>query len=116
MQNVEIVGSEHENRRDQLLAQPPPELSNHKWKQTATDEEVNPASLHTAFQELSKHDFPKSIRLPVKVIPSAEADLIATNPVATRIALQLSVMNRSVLFTGWAMDVTTISSNGAVTK
>ncbi|EWC48198.1 hypothetical protein DRE_02302 [Drechslerella stenobrocha 248] len=79
------------------------------------DDADTPTRLAT-LQGLSRHPVPATLRLPIAVIDSLEAELTAGNPVAARIGPELSSVNRSSLFTAWQLGWTIVTTNGTVVK
>ncbi|KAF3930544.1 hypothetical protein ABW19_dt0202669 [Dactylella cylindrospora] len=122
---VEIVGSEREKARAEVLVCGPKD-----WKHPSTAEkgrrcdgsfaceggDGTPAELRGRLQSLSKHTVPDDLLLPIKVIDSTETELISRNEVAAKIGPELSSVNRSSLFTAWEMGVTIVTTNGSVIK
>ncbi|KAK6536471.1 hypothetical protein TWF281_000704 [Arthrobotrys megalospora] len=74
------------------------------------------SSLLSTLQSLSKHTVPINLRLPITVVDSLETQIMSHNPVAAKIGPELSVVNRSSLFTAWEMGVTIVTTNGSVVK
>ena len=75
---------------------------------------LSPALLREALQAQSGHCVPSDLRLPIEV--SGPVLLNELPPQAMALDSQLSEINRSVLFLGWAEGWTTMSSNRAVAK
>ena len=63
----------------------------------------------------SEHSVPEDLLLPIQV-ESEVVDLTHLPSVASRLGSQLSEINRSVFFLGWARGWTTLTSNRTVTK
>ncbi|KAF3162006.1 hypothetical protein TWF788_002182 [Orbilia oligospora] len=73
-------------------------------------------SLLSTLQSLSRHQVPKTLKLPITVVDSLESQIMSHNPVAAKIGPELSVVNRSSLFTAWEMGITIVTTNGSVVK
>ncbi|KAF3308753.1 hypothetical protein TWF173_000763 [Orbilia oligospora] len=73
-------------------------------------------SLISTLQSLSRHQVPNTLNLPITVVDSLESQIMSHNPVAAKIGPELSVVNRSSLFTAWEMGITIVTTNGSVVK
>ncbi|KAJ9637808.1 hypothetical protein H2199_007302 [Coniosporium tulheliwenetii] len=72
-------------------------------------------TLRKEFQALSIHPVPAGLQLPIKVVDVDFNDLTLP-PVAQAVAPELTDINKSVFFYGWANRNTTVSSNLGVVK
>ncbi|EON69583.1 hypothetical protein W97_08843 [Coniosporium apollinis CBS 100218] len=72
-------------------------------------------ALRKEFQALSIHPVPAGLQLPIKVVDVDFNDL-ALPPVVDAVAPELTDINKSVFFYGWANRNTTVSSNLGVVK
>lgn len=69
------------------------------------------------FQTLTEYNVPLDWVLPIEVVDVNLASMQAKlPPVAAEVAQVLSPINQTVFLYGWAMDITTISSNRVVSK
>ena len=100
---VGTVGTEAEKRRAELVMG------------EGRAGEMSPAQLRDALRANSDHPVPENLLLPVGV-ESEAVDLAELPPLAAVLRPQLSEINRSVLFLGWARGWTTVTSNRAVIK
>ncbi|KAK6533571.1 hypothetical protein TWF694_002509 [Orbilia ellipsospora] len=141
---VEIVGSEEEKKRAELLVwggpkdwkhpsptttagahggnkktiEPTTTLDGIKYPKVLSKpvDEATRASLIPKLQSLSKHQVPETLRLPIKVIDSLEDQLTSRDAVAAKISQELSSVNRSSLFAAWELGWTIVTTNGSVVK
>ncbi|KAK6363244.1 hypothetical protein TWF730_000687 [Orbilia blumenaviensis] len=142
---VEIVGSENEKMRAEALVWGGGSGTGRDWRhpasstsnsgsgaagrfdsstgitKTSTGDLLLPdgrtrTTLLKTLQSLSKHTVPENLHLPITVIDSLEPQLISHNPVAAKIGPELSVVNRSSLFTAWELGWTIVTTNGSVVK
>lgn len=72
----------------------------------------SPEELVRAWSEASDHDIPEGFKLPIRVVPSKIEEGVLPK-VSERIAKELSPLNVSIFFYGWAKGLTTLSSNRA---
>ncbi|KAF2706089.1 hypothetical protein K504DRAFT_439634 [Pleomassaria siparia CBS 279.74] len=72
----------------------------------------SPEVLVQVWASMSDHAIPNGFRLPIQMVPGNLEQLIARLPsVASKIAGELSPLNASIFFYGWAEGITTLSSN-----
>ncbi|KAL1954167.1 hypothetical protein VTO42DRAFT_1575 [Malbranchea cinnamomea] len=105
---VDTIGTETEKARTKLLL-------------GEVDGVVDRAALLSQFQQLSDHRVPMDWKIPIRVV-DARAEIQKAKEegrlpkVARVIESQLSDINTSVFFYGWASGLMTISSNRTVVK
>ncbi|KAF8533408.1 hypothetical protein BDD12DRAFT_761254 [Trichophaea hybrida] len=100
---VDIVASDTERERAQLLLSYPSSSSN-----------ITPEDRIKRLQELSTHPC-STLKLPIVTVP--DHTLTSTDPPEFRqVSGKLSSVNRGAFMTGWARGVTTVTSNRAVAK
>ncbi|PGH19420.1 hypothetical protein AJ80_03920 [Polytolypa hystricis UAMH7299] len=85
------------------------------------DKEQNRKVLVSQYQKLSDYQVPADWKLPIKVVPVQDEIERGLKDgrlpgVASKIANEISDINKSVFFYGWVTGVTTISSNRMVAK
>lgn len=72
------------------------------------------------FQSLSDYEVPKNWALPIITVDvslsEVEMNIPASPEIVSRLKDELLPINQSIFFYGWASQMTTISSNGAVAK
>jgi hypothetical protein len=83
---------------------------------------LSAAELGVKLKELSDHDVPPGLQLPIEVV-DFDADVMLARPrpnfsigMMLQVANGLSEINRSVFLHGWCQKIVTISSNRAVAK
>ncbi|KAI9719892.1 MAG: hypothetical protein M1828_006022 [Chrysothrix sp. TS-e1954] len=96
---VDSVGTESEKARGALLLSA---LTN----ECAKDQ----------LAQLSDHEVPKTLRLPIRVVQSAAHTFDKTLHIVRKLGNHLSEINRSVFLHGWASNITTLTSNRSVAK
>ncbi|CAI6341008.1 unnamed protein product [Periconia digitata] len=75
-------------------------------------EKVPSDELTREWQDMSNHAIPQDFQLPLKVVQCDIDETIAKlPPVAKIIAAELTPLNTSIFFHGWAADLTTLSAN-----
>ncbi|KAF3910936.1 hypothetical protein ABW20_dc0109852 [Dactylellina cionopaga] len=134
---VEIVGSEREKKRAEVLV----DGGTRDWKHpsgrkgsssgggssnknTASSQPLIPPppnektrqDLCSTLQSLSRHTVPSTLQLPITVIDCFDTQLMSHNPVAAKIGPELSSVNRSSLFAAWELGWTIVTTNGSVVK
>jgi Protein of unknown function (DUF1308) len=100
---VATIGTETEKARTALLM--------------GDDNSLSHEEVIARFQPLSEFAIPVIWNLPIAVVSFEETKMLSTLPaVAKEISAELSTINRSVFMYGWAMGLTTLSSNRTVAK
>lgn len=95
---VNTVGTMEERKRcDLLLA---------SYDQTIGGDEAQHRRI--AFQDTSIHPMPSELRLPIRTHPTSREHLPAA---ANELELELSELNASIFFHGWAQNITTVTGN-----
>lgn len=98
---VELIGTPAEKARTGLLM--------------GEDQGKTRKELVRGFGEYSEYQVPEEWNLPIKIV-DADFDVDSLPAVGTKVAEQLTAINRSVFLYGWASGRTTISSNRTVAK
>ena len=103
MEIVQLIGTEDEKLRTELLI--------------GGGSSYSVESRIRSLQDLSSHRIPMDLKLPIEVvevdIPAMENEI---GHLATAVKDDLTTINQSVFFYGWAKGLTTISSNRTVAK
>lgn len=75
-------------------------------------QDVPSETLLAEWLEISDHPAPEGFQLPIRVFP-CDLDQILERlpPVAKKLSTELSPLNSSIFFYGWAEGLTTLSSN-----
>ena len=108
---VDTIGTPSERMRTDLL------LATSSTPVPAPHYKSSQSSLLAAFSSTTTHPIPPDWSLPICIIPfDPEACLAELPPVATKVAAQLTEINKSVFLFGWVKGWTTISSNRTVAK
>ncbi len=115
---VEQIGTESERARAQLLLNETTTNNNDNNRNHPLDPSSSSnSSLNSLFAAQSEYHVPSTLRLPILIISVSETELLGQlPPIAQKVAEQLSPINRSVFLYGWARNITTMSSNRAVSK
>lgn len=99
---VDTLATDEEKRRCQLL--------------TAQGDcaGLSPADLVKEWASMSDHPVPTGFTLPIRVVPSNIDTIASRLPAAARkLESEMSRLNASIFFYGWAEGITTLSSNRA---
>ncbi|PVH97528.1 hypothetical protein DM02DRAFT_80516 [Periconia macrospinosa] len=97
---VDTLATDTEKRRANIL------LGQKDRKNVPSDK------LRNEWQDMSNHPIPENFQLPLKVVPCNIDETIAKlPPVAKQIASELTPLNISIFFYGWASRLTTLSAN-----
>ncbi|KAL1598458.1 hypothetical protein SLS59_006742 [Nothophoma quercina] len=99
---VDTLATDEEKRRCQLL--------------TAQGDcaGLSPADLVKEWASMSDHPVPTGFTLPIRVVPSNIDTIASRLPAAARkLGSEMSRLNASIFFYGWAEGITTLSSNRA---
>lgn len=103
MEIVQLIGTEDEKLRTELVIG--------GGRSHSLEERIR------SLQDLSCHRIPMDVKLPIEVvevdIPEMEKEI---GHLATELKAELTTINQSVFFYGWAKGLTTISSNKTVAK
>lgn len=106
---VSTIGTDTEKERMRLL------VGDHPY------DSLSPKELVAEFQKRTEYEVPADWNLPIRVVESQAVIAAAFEndglpPVARKVEERLTPINRSVFLYGWAMGITTLSSNRAVVK
>ena len=100
---VKTIGTPTEKRRTSLIM--------------GHEKELSPDQLIQEFSEISCHTVPKSLRIPLEVMPDGNTEDTNLPSIAKVVANALKhPINRSVFLYGWASNSTTITTNAVVAK
>ena len=100
---VNTIGTPTERRRTSLIM--------------GLEKDLSHDQLCQKYSEISCHTVPKSLQIPVKVMPDGNIEDFNLPSVVTVVANALKhPINRSVFLYGWANNSTTITSNAVVAK
>mgnify|MGYP003310335516 CR=1 FL=1 len=103
MEIVQLIGTDAEKQRTELIIG--------GGRSYSTEERIR------GLQDLSSHRTPIELKLPIETV---EVDILEMEKeighLATAVKEELTTINQSVFFYGWAKGLTTVSSNRTVAK